>query len=81
MNLFRKKTKEEKIEKRTSDVYEVLTSAIEFEFTELETVQILNDVRRLLVNSLNNRKNHCESIITANSQKINEINEAMQYLE
>lgn len=81
MGLFKRKTRIEKIEKRTSDVYEVLTSTIECEFTELETVQILNDVRRLLNKGLNGRKDDCMSIITANQQKINEINEAMTYLE
>lgn len=81
MIFFKKKTRAEKVQKRVDTVYAELTSTIECEFTELETVQILNDVRRLLNHGLNQRKEDCMSIITANNQKIKEINEAMQYLE
>lgn len=81
MGLFRKKTRQEKVEKRIEDVFEQLTSTVECEFTELETVQIINDVRRKLNIHLNARKSYHQSVITASQQSINEIQEAIQYLE
>jgi len=41
----RKKTREEQIEKRTESVLAELLSNAEFEFTDLERVQIANNVR------------------------------------
>lgn len=81
MLFFKTKTREQKIEKRVEDVFEQLTSTIECEFTELETVQILNEVRRKLAESLENRKQKCISNITENSQKIKEIKLAAEYLK
>jgi len=81
MKFFKKKTRAEKVQKRAENVYAELTSTIECEFTELETVQILNDVRRMLDNGLNQRKSDCMSIITTNNQKITEIEKAISYLE
>lgn len=45
LSLFKKPTFEEKIEKRVQDVFVQLTSTIESEFTPLETVSILNQVK------------------------------------
>lgn len=47
-SLFRKKTREQHIEKRTESVLAELLGTAEFEFTDLETVQVLNNVRRKL---------------------------------
>jgi hypothetical protein len=81
MGLFKTKTREQKIEKRVDDVFEQLTSTIECEFTELETVQILNEVRRKLAESLENRKQKCISNITENNQKLKELKNAVDYLK
>jgi hypothetical protein len=81
MWFFKQKTREQKIEKRVEYVFEQLTSTVECEFTELETVQILNEVRRKLAESLENRKQKCISNITENSQKIKEIDSAAEYLK
>ena len=81
MGLFKTKTREQKIENRVEDVFEQLTSTIECEFTELETVQILNEVRRKLAESLENRKQKCISNITENNQKLKELKNAVDYLK
>lgn len=81
MWFFKAKTKEEQLQQRVEQVYEQLTSEIECEFTELETVQILNEVRRKLAESLENRKQKCISNITENSQKIKELKNASDYLK
>ena len=81
MIFFKKKTREEKILKRAESVYVELTSNIECEFTDLETVQIINEVRRMLESSLNQKKKALFSMITTNNQNINEIDNALSYLE
>ena len=81
MWFFKQKTREQKIEKSVEYVFEQLTSTVECEFTELETVQILNEVRRKLAESLEKRKQKCISNITENSQKIKEIKLAAEYLK
>jgi hypothetical protein len=81
MGLFKTKTREQKIQKRVEDVFEQLTSTIECEFTELETVQILNEVRRKLSESLENRKQKYISNITENNQKLKELKNAVDYLK
>ncbi len=47
-SVFKKKTREEHIHKRTESVFAELIGDAEFEFTDLETVQIINNVRRRL---------------------------------
>jgi hypothetical protein len=81
MLFFKTKTREQNIEKRVEYVFEQLTSTIDCEFTELETVQILNEVRRKLAESLEKRKQKCISNITENSQNIKEIDSAAEYLK
>ena len=80
-NLFKKKTREQQIEKRVQDVFTELTSTIEFEFTELETVQILNEVRVLLVQNLEVKRQKCISNITENNAKLKELKHANDYLK
>lgn len=77
---WKKKTREEQLQKRVESVYAELTSDIDFEFTELETVQILNEVRVLLVQNLENKRQKCISNITENNQKLKELKNASDYL-
>lgn len=77
---WKKKTREEQLQKRVESVFAELTSDIEFEFTELETVQILNEVRVLLVQNLENKRQKCISNITENNQKLKELKNARDYL-
>lgn len=77
---WKKKTKEQQIQKRVESVFSELTSDIEFEFTELETVQILNEVRRMLAENLENKRQKCISNINENNQKLKELKNASDYL-
>lgn len=77
---WKKKTREEQLQKRVESVYAELTSDIDFKFTELETVQILNEVRVLLAQNLENKRQKCISNITENNQKLKELKNASDYL-
>lgn len=79
-NLFQKKTREQHIQKRTESVFAELIGEAEFEFTELETVQIINNVRRRLSEHLETKKDllYEQSIIA--TQKAKEILGAIEYL-
>ena len=81
MNWFKKKTREQQIEKRAENVFTELTGLIDCKFTELETIQILNNVRRKLSENLTNKKAVLMEQNVANSQKINEIINALEYIE
>jgi hypothetical protein len=81
MGWFRKATREEKIQKRVESVFAELTSTIECEFTELETVQILNEVRVKLAQNLENKRQKCISSITENNAKLKELKHANDYLK
>lgn len=78
---WKKKTQEEKMAKRVSNVLAELTSDIESSFTELEQVQILNEVRRLFAEHLSNSKNENISKSVDFQQKAKEIQNAIEYLE
>ena len=78
---FKKVTLEEKIQKRVESVFIELTSSIEYEFTELETVLILNEVRSKLVQSLENKKQDCLNSIIGSNAKLKEIKIANDYLK
>lgn len=80
-NFFSKKTKEELISDRVNNVFTELTSEIESSFTELETVQILNEVRRKLDENLDNKEAECMSRIVENNQKLKELKSARDYLK
>jgi len=81
MGWFKKATREQKIEKRVESVFAELTSGVECEFTELETVQILNEVRVKLAQNLENKRQKCISNITENNQNIKELANAIDYLK
>ena len=80
INLFRKKTREELINKRVENVLTELTSDIECSFTELEQVQILNEVRRRFAEKLEVQKSECLSKSTDLQVKAKEISNAIDYL-
>jgi len=48
IGLFKKKTREQQLEKRVESVFVELISNVEFEFTDLEIVMIANSVRNKL---------------------------------
>ena len=80
ISLFRKKTREELINKRVENVLTELTSDIECSFTELEQVQILNEVRRKFAEKLEVEKSECLSKSTDLQVKAKEISNAIDYL-
>lgn len=86
MSLFsgfwpQKKTREEQMQMRIDSLFSDLTSDIEFEFTELELVQILNDLRRKFSDNLVNKKSECFSKSVEFQQKAKEIQNALDILE
>ena len=81
MKLFRKKTREEQVEKRTESVLCELLGAAEFEFTDLETVQILNNVRRKLSEHLVSKKGAFMEQSVISSQKAKEVDNSLEYIE
>lgn len=80
MNWFKKKTREEQIDKRVESVLAELTSDVEFEFTDLETVQVINAVRRRLYDILESKKDSFYEQSTVASQNANEVISAIEYL-
>lgn len=80
-SLFKKKTREEHIQKRVESVLAELTGEAEFEFTDLELVQIINNVRHGLVERLEAKKGHFMEVSVNNQQSAKEIASALEYLE
>lgn len=77
----RKKTREEQVEKRTESVFAELIGNVEFEFTDLETVQVLNNVRRKLSEHLKEKRaGFVEESVNA-SQKSEELKRVINYIE
>lgn len=79
--IFKKKTREEQIEKRTESTFAELTSSIEFEFTELEIVLIANNLRRKLSDHLKNKRDSNIELSVNHNQKAIEINNALELVE
>ena len=79
-SVFKKKTREEHIHKRTESVFAELIGDAEFEFTDLETVQIINNVRRRLSEHLEAKKDLLYEQSTISQQKAKEISGAIEYL-
>jgi 3-hydroxyisobutyrate dehydrogenase-like beta-hydroxyacid dehydrogenase len=77
---LKKKTREEQVQSRTESVFAELISEAEFEFTELETVQIINNVRRRLSEHLEAKKDSFYEQSTISQQKAKEISGAIEYL-
>ena len=78
---FKKKTREEQVQSRTESVFAELIGNVEYEFTDLETVQIINNVRRKLSEHLEAKKDSFYEQSTINQQKAKEISGAIEYLE
>lgn len=81
MNFFKKKTPEEKQERRAKELLTLLLSDTDYSFTDLETVQIINDVRRLYAQHLQNKRSENLSKSTEHSQKAKELENVMQFIE
>lgn len=81
LSLFKNLTREQRFNGRIEDVFTELTKAVEIEFTELETVQILNAVRRITHEWLEAKKNHAMEQAVNFNQKANEIKNAIEILE
>lgn len=84
--IFKSKTRDQHIEKRVGDVFLQLTKIQsdgirDVEFTELETVQILNSLRRKTHEWLSEKKAHCLEQSTLQSQKAAEIKNAIELIE
>jgi len=79
--MFKKKTREEKMSKRASNVLMQLFSDVDCQFTELETVQILNMVRRKACDHLETLKSEAQEQSVNFNQKAKEIGEAISYIE
>ena len=77
----RKKTRDEQVEKRTESVLAELLGSTEFEFTDLETVQIINNTRRRLSEYLESKKSDLIDQSLIKSQKAKEVEHALQYIE
>lgn len=81
MNLFKKKTPEEKQERRAKELLTLLLSDTDYSLTDLETVQVMNNFRGLYANHLQNRRSEHLSKSTEHSQKAKELENVMQFIE
>jgi hypothetical protein len=79
--LFSKETQEQRFEKRVNEVFQGLIKVEDKGFTELETVQICNSVKRKLNEYLEERKAHCVEQSIHFNQRAVEINNALEHLE
>lgn len=80
-NILKKKTREEHIEKRTESVLAELLGTAEFYFTDLETVQVLNNVRRRLCDILEVKRSELMEQSVNSSQKAEELKSVIKYIE
>lgn len=79
-SLLKKKTREEQVLNKTEKVFAHLTNDADFEFTDLEVVQIMNNTRRRLSEHLKiKRANSLEQSVSFN-QKAIEIKNALDYI-
>jgi hypothetical protein len=86
MSLFKKLTISEQQEIRVNEVVSLLFKTYDsrfntLSFTELETVQILNMVRRKLNDEFEKKRIECLERSVNETQKAAEIQEALSYLE
>lgn len=80
-SFLKKKTREEHIEKRIESVLAELLGTAEFEFTDLETVQVMNGVRRKLAEHLKFKQATYIELSVNNSQSAKEVGQALEYIE
>lgn len=80
-NILKKKSRSEQMDHRTGLILQLLTSTNDFTFSELETVQIMNDARRRLVQDLKNKKSECLSKSVEMQQKAEELQSVIDFVE
>lgn len=79
--LFTKETTDDLIEKRVNEVFQAIIKTEDKGFTELQTVQIANSVRRRLNEFLEAKKSECMELSVHYNQRANEIKSALELLE
>jgi len=78
---FPKPTSEQKVNRRTLELFAVLNSETEYKLTDLEKVQVLNNLRRVLNESLTSKKNKLiEDAVNANLSS-SEVQNAINHIE
>lgn len=80
-SIFKKKTREEQVLDKTEKVFALLINDAEFEFTDLETVQIMNNTRRRLSEHLQKKKADSIEQSVSFNQKAIEIKNALDYID
>lgn len=80
MNLFPKKTPEEKRERRAKELLTLLLSDTDFSFTETERAQIANNFIRLYVQHLEEKKSENISKSIEHSQNAKEIDNVINII-
>ena len=78
---FPNKTRGELVSEKVEKVFTCLTNDIEIEFTEMEIVQVLNSVRRMLSVRIKEKKSEAMEQSLNYSIKSKSIEDALKYLE
>jgi len=79
--LFPVPTSEQKVNRRTLELFVVLNSETEYILSDLEKVQVLNNLRRVLNESLTSKKNKLiEDAVNANLSS-SEVQNAINHIE
>jgi len=79
--LFPVPTSEQKVNRRTLELFAVLNSQTEYVLNDLEKVQVLNNLRRFLNESLTSKKNKLiEDAVNANLSS-SEVQNAINHIE
>ena len=78
--LFKRKTHEERVLQRTQSVFLELISDTEFEFSDIETVHIINNVKRKLMDHLNQKQIEFKNKSIKYTEKSLEINFAIELI-
>lgn len=86
LGIFKPETREQLQEKRSNELLTALLNGYDSGFTsgtfsDLETVQILNSLRRKYSEHLENKKSEAMERSVNENQKANEIKDALSYLE
>lgn len=80
-NPFRKLTSEEKVNKRTGEVFTLLISETDIDLTDLEKVQVMNNVRRKTNEWLKSKKNELIEQSANCSLQAEEVGNAIKNIE
>lgn len=78
---LKKVPREKEIEMKVNNLFYSLISDSEFQFTDLERVQMINTIRRKLSDHLNNKKRVLAEQSLSAQQVANEIKSALEFLE